>query len=69
MSTATTASPGEILADAVYTLEEFGKRMRLGTAAVRTARRQGLIVRHVGRRSYVIGRDFIAYLENLKPVP
>lgn len=55
-------SPGEIRGDAVYTLEEFERRTQLGKKSLRTARRNGLAVHRAGRRSYVIGKDFIDYL-------
>jgi len=57
------SSPGEIRADAIYTLEEIDRRLRLGKAAIRRARRQRLIVHRIGRRNYIIGRDFINYLD------
>lgn len=53
---------GQILADAIYTLDTI-KAFGLGPAALRTARRQGLTVRKIGRRSYILGRDLIAYAE------
>ena len=58
-------SPGVIIADAVYTLDELERRMGLGVAALRTARRQGLRVCKIGRRKYVLGRDLISYLERI----
>ena len=62
MAAATTAS-GCISADQLYTLEEIRARLGLGLAALRTARRQGLKVRRIGRRGYVLGRDVMAYVE------
>ncbi len=59
-----TPGPGEIRADCAYPLEDFKPRTGMGVAALRTARRNGLIVRRVGRRAFVLGRDFIAYLES-----
>jgi hypothetical protein len=35
----------------------------MGSAALRTARRQGLTVKYAGGRGYVLGRDFIGYIE------
>ena len=63
---ATNASerPGEIAADSMYTLEEIQKRLGLGQAAMRTARRAGLKVRRIGRRGYVLGKDLLAYVES-----
>lgn len=53
---------GEIRADAVYTLPDFQRITGLGTKAVRRARRQGLRVCRVGRCAYVVGSDWLAYL-------
>ena len=56
----------ETLIDArhVYSLDEASRRMGLGTAAIRQARRNGLKIRKLGRRSYVLGEDVIEYLKN-----
>jgi hypothetical protein len=60
---AATASPGvEIRSDAVYDLPAL-KELGWGTAALRTARRRGLLVRRTGRKSWVFGRDLLAYIE------
>jgi hypothetical protein len=56
--------PGVIRADAAYSLEQLKSRLGLGTAAIRTARRNGLIIRRVGRKSFALGKDILAYLEN-----
>jgi hypothetical protein len=56
---------GEIRADAVYPLEVFRQRTGLDTWATRQARRAGLRVRRVGRRGFILGTDFIQYLESL----
>lgn len=58
------APPGVIVADAVYTLDEFKACMRIGKHAMRTARNQGLKVRRHGQRAYILGRDAIAWLES-----
>ncbi len=58
----TSEASGYISAHELYTLEEFGSRLGLGTAALRSARRRGLRIGRVGRRSYVLGSDFIAYI-------
>jgi len=54
---------GVISADHAYSLEQVKSRLGLGTAAIRTARRKGLIVRKIGRRSFVMGRDLLQYLD------
>ena len=55
---------GEICGNSAYTLDEIKKRLGLGVAAMRTARRRGLKVRRIGRRAFVLGRDILAYLED-----
>ena len=55
-------TPGVVDAHAIYTLEEIRARLGLGKQAWRTARRQGLPVRRVGRRGYVRGSDVIDWL-------
>lgn len=54
---------GVISVDHAYSLEQVRDRLGLGTAALRTARRKGLIVRRIGRRSFVMGRDLLQYLD------
>jgi hypothetical protein len=54
-----------IIADAVYPLEVFKVRTGLETASIRNMRRQGFVVRRIGRRSFVSGREFIAWAENV----
>lgn len=57
------APGGVISANQAYSLEQVRQRLGLGTAALRTARRKGLIVRRVGRRSFIMGRDLLIFLE------
>jgi len=60
---ASNAEPaGEVRADGIYTLVEIEKRLGLGRAALRTARRRGLKVRRAGRRDLILGRDLLNYL-------
>lgn len=56
-------APGQVTADAIYTLEEIQRRLGLGAHAMRAARRAGLRVRRIGRRGYVLGRDVLAFIE------
>jgi hypothetical protein len=58
-----TRKSGEIAADSIYTLDEVNDRLGLGKSALRTARREGLIVKRIGRRGFVLGRDLIAWFE------
>jgi hypothetical protein len=60
------ASPvrsGEIRADAAYPLGAFMQITGLGRHGMRAARRAGLRVHYVQKRGFVLGRDFLAYLE------
>lgn len=54
----------ECAADALYTLDELNDRLGLGKAALRRARRDGLSIRRIGRRSYVLGSDLIEWFRN-----
>lgn len=58
----TQREPGVIREDCAYSLEQVKARLGLGTAAIRTARRKGLIVRRVGRKSFVLGADLLEYI-------
>jgi hypothetical protein len=51
-------------ANSIYPLPDFMRRTGLAKAAVRAMRRTGLVVRRIGRRSYVWGRDFQNWVEN-----
>lgn len=59
----TLREPGVIRADCAYSLEQVKARLGLGTAAIRTARRKGLTVRRVGRKSFILGADILAYIQ------
>ena len=52
-----------IQADTVYPLEVFYKLTGLEKAAVRKMRGKGFAVRRIGRRSYIIGSDFLSYCD------
>lgn len=54
---------GEISIDSSYTLEEFQTRTGLKRDGMRTARRKGLRVIYRHGRGYVLGRDWLAYLD------
>ena len=57
------SAPGFIAADCLYTLSEVKARLKLGDAALRRARRDGLKVRQIGRQRYLLGRDILEYVE------
>lgn len=46
----------------ILPLRVLATRLGLGPAALRTARRQGLKVRKIGRKKFVLGRDLVAFL-------
>ena len=53
---------GPIAPDVLYPLPELQARSGLGTDAMRTARRQGLLVHYTAGRAFVLGSDFIRYV-------
>lgn len=59
----TSGPPGVIARDEVYTLDEFRERVGWSDHALRTARRNGLTVICTNGRGYVLGSDFLAYLD------
>lgn len=52
--------------DTVYSLAEFMKRTGLARAAVRNARKAGLVVRRCGNRKFLLGSDWIEFLADDK---
>ena len=64
---ATATAPVTIRRGEAYSLSQL-KAFGLGTAALRTARRRGLLVRRIGRRSVVLGEDLLAYIRTLPAV-
>ena len=58
-----TPIPGAIGANDLYTIDELRRRLGLSSWSVRRARRRGLRTFKIARRRYVLGKDFIAYLE------
>jgi hypothetical protein len=68
MPTVLRPSLGPIEAHVLYPLEDFKPRSGFGSSAMRAARRDGLKVIYAGGRGYVLGRDFIEWLQkNGKP--
>lgn len=53
--------------DEIIPLPELAKRLGLGQSAMRAARRQGLKVRRIGRRKFILGRDLVTFLESRPP--
>ena len=54
---------GAISEKDAYTLKELKQRMGLSTVAIWRARWAGLKVRKMCGRRYVLGKDFITFLE------
>lgn len=51
----------------IVPLSELAVRLGLGVSAIRRARRQGLKIRKIGRKKFVLGRDLVAFLESRPP--
>lgn len=54
---------GPIEPHILYPLADLQARSGMGSGALRTARQKGLKVLYTAGRGYVLGRDFIAYVE------
>jgi DNA-binding FadR family transcriptional regulator len=67
-TTTTTEAPGVINAAECYTLAELMRRFGLTKSGLRQARRDGLVLRRWGKRTYVTGADVLAFLEKCKQV-
>jgi hypothetical protein len=63
----TNANLGPILTTAIYPLPLFMELTGLSNAAMRQARRKGLKVYTVGRRSYVRGQDWSDFHVAIRP--
>jgi hypothetical protein len=55
-------TPGAILPEALYRLDEAAARMGWGAHALRAARRRGLKVHRSGKRGYIAGSDLLAFV-------
>lgn len=62
MNTAGPRNLAPIEPSVAYPLADFQARTGLGTAGLRTARKNGLRIIYRHRRGFVLGSDFIAYL-------
>ena len=47
----------------LYPLPVFRRATGLSESAMRACRRSGLVVRYLGKRGYVLGKDFISHVE------
>lgn len=52
-----------------YPLRDFQRRTGFGDSAMRAARKAGLRVIYLHKRPFVLGHDFIEYLELAGEVP
>lgn len=57
-------TPGVIRESESYTVAEFRRRAGLGDFAFREVRRAGLRIIAVGKKRYVLGKDWIAFLND-----
>ena len=64
MAKVATAIPGHIGSSDLYTIAEVKRRLGLSSWAVWRARRSGLKVYKISRRRYILGKDFIAFVES-----
>lgn len=56
--------PASISTTEIYPLAEFQARTGLSDSAMRAARRRGLPVLRAGKRAFVFGQDFLAFLKS-----
>jgi hypothetical protein len=64
MAKEATQIPGQIGASDLYTISEIKRRLGLNSWTMWKARRRGLKVYKISHRLYVLGKDFIAFVEN-----
>jgi hypothetical protein len=55
-------TPGLIVPDALYRIDELRARMGWAKASYQAACRRGLRVQRCGKRAYVLGADAIAFV-------
>jgi hypothetical protein len=51
--------------DTAYPLAEFARLTGMNKAALRSARRNGLRCRYHGNKAFIVGADFLLWLESL----
>ena len=64
MAKEATNIPGQIGASDLYTIAEIKRRLGLNSWTMWKARRSGLKVYHVAHHRYVLGKDYIAFVES-----
>jgi len=63
MARKTVQVPGSIGASDLYTIDEFRRRLGLSSWSLWRAKRNGLRVYRLSGRHYVLGKDYIQYVE------
>jgi hypothetical protein len=64
MTKEATNIPGQIGASDLYTIEEVKRRLGLSSWAMWRARRSGLKVYKISHHRFVLGKDYIAFVES-----
>ncbi len=64
MAKEATRIPGQIGASDLYTIAEVQRRLGVSSWAMWRARRSGLKVYKISRQQYVLGKDYIAFVES-----
>jgi hypothetical protein len=64
MADAKAKPPGSIGGSDLYTIDELQRRLGISSWSMRRAQRHGLRVYKIARTKYVLGRDYIAYVES-----
>ena len=64
MANEATRIPGQIGASDLYTIAEVKRRLGLSSWAMWRARRRGLKVYKISRHRFVLGKDYIAFVES-----
>jgi len=64
MATKSTDIPGQIGASDLYTIAEVKRRLGLSSWEMWRARRNGLKVYKISRHRYILGKDYIAFVES-----
>ena len=64
MAKKATTIPGQIGASDLYTIAEVQRRLGVISWAMWRARRSGLKVYKISRQRYILGKDYIAFVES-----
>ena len=64
MAKEATNIPGQIGASDLYTVDEVKRRLGLSSWAMWKAQRSGLKVYKISRHRFVLGKDYIAFVES-----